>query len=277
MRVRARYAKQDRLRFVSAIDLGRIWERALRKADLPIGYSEGFTPHPKISFPDALALGYASTGEYVELTFAAPVAVDVTIAAFNAAAPDGLRILDAVAVDDGAPRFARWLRASLWDLRYCYEEADGLRDGVSGLASAEHLPVDRERKGSTTRQDLKPALHAIASNGDVVRVALHHTEPPFRPSEVHQVLRLASGAPLSEPRLVTRIAQGSPEPEGVREALSGHLVPMVPGDDAALAGRTNFAGPSPTKRAADRLRRPDNFAGPESAERAADQLRRPRN
>src|SRR5690606_33621749 len=58
MRVRARYAKEGRLRFGSAIDLGRIWERALRKADLPIGYSEGFTPHPKVSFPDALPLGY---------------------------------------------------------------------------------------------------------------------------------------------------------------------------------------------------------------------------
>ena len=78
MRVRARYAKEGRLRFISAIDLGRVWERALRKADLPIGYSEGFTPHPKVSFPDALALGYASTGEYVELTFEVPVDVGVT-------------------------------------------------------------------------------------------------------------------------------------------------------------------------------------------------------
>jgi radical SAM-linked protein len=243
MRVRARYAKQDKLRFVSAIDLGRIWERALRKADLPIGYSEGFTPHPKISFPDALALGYASTGEYVELTFAAPVEVAAAIAAFNRAAPDGLRILDAVAVDDGAPRFARWLRASLWDLRYCYEEAAGLSDGVHGLAHAEHLPVDRERKGTTTRQDLKPALHAIVSHGDTVRVALHHTEPPFRPSEVHQVLRHAIGATLHEPRLITRIAQGSPEPGGIREALSGQLLPMAAGEHAAPAGRTNRGHP----------------------------------
>jgi radical SAM-linked protein len=233
MRVRARYAKQDRLRFVSAIDLGRIWERALRKAHLPIGYSEGFTPHPKISFPDALALGYASTGEYVELTFAVAVDVDTAIAAFNRAAPAGLRILHAVAVDAGAPRFAKWLRASLWELRYCCDEAAVLSDGVHGLAHAEHLPVDRERKGTTTRQDLKPALHAIVSHGDIVRAVLHHTEPPFRPSEVHQVLRRASGDTLHEPRMVTRIAQGSPESYGLREALSGRLLPLAPGDRAA--------------------------------------------
>jgi radical SAM-linked protein len=254
MRVRARYAKQDRLRFVSAIDLGRIWERALRKAGLPIGYSEGFTPHPKISFPDALALGYASTGEYVELTFAAPVDVDAATAAFNRAVPDGLRILDAVAVDDGAPRFAKWLRASLWELRYCCDEAAAISEGVHGLAHAEHLPVDRERKGTTTRQDLKPALHAIVSHDDTVRVVLHHTEPPFRPSEVHQVLRRAIGATLPEPQLVTRSAQGTPDPSGLREALSGRLLTMAP-DDHASAGRTNVAGRIPANHAADGLRR----------------------
>lgn len=243
MRVRARYAKQDRLRFVSAIDLGRIWERTLRKAVLPIDYSEGFTPHPKVSFPDALALGYASTGEYVELTFAAPVEVRAAIAAFNRAAPKGLRILGAVEVTDGTPRFARWLRASLWELRYGCGEAAELSDRVHGLTQAEHLPVDRERKGITTRQDLKPALHAIVSHGDTVRVALHHTEPPFRPSEVHQLLRGAGAGALPEPQLVTRIAQGTPESEGIREALSRQLLPMAPGDHAAVAGRTNRGHP----------------------------------
>jgi radical SAM-linked protein len=243
MRVRARYAKEHRLRFVSAIDLGRIWERALRKAALPIGYSEGFTPHPKVSFPDALALGYASTGEYVELTFAVPVDVDAAVAAFNRAAPEGLRILDATVVAEGVPRFAKWLRASLWELRYPRDEAARLRDGVDALAHAEHIPVDRERKDITTRLDLEPALHAIVSDDDIVRVALHHTEPPFRPSEVHQALRAAVGATLREPRLITRIAQGSPEPGGIREALSGHLLPVTRSEHAAAAGQTN-RGPS---------------------------------
>lgn len=243
MRVRARYAKEGRLRFVSAIDLGRIWERALRKADLPIGYSEGFTPHPKVSFPDALPLGYASTGEYVELTFAAPVDVDAAVAAFNRAATEGLRILDAVAVGDGAPRFARWLRASLWELRYAREAAARLPDGVNALASAERITVDRERKGITTELDLKPALHAIASFDDTVRVVLHHTEPPFRPSEVHQALQAAVGHELDEPRLITRCAQGIPEPAGLREALSQQVLPIAPDAPAAVAGSMNRGHP----------------------------------
>src|SRR5690606_15725343 len=96
MRVRARYTKSGKLRFISAIDLGRVWERSLRLADLPIAYSEGCSPHPKVSFPDALPLGYASTGEYAELTFAAPVVLDTAVKALNAAFPAGLEILLAV-------------------------------------------------------------------------------------------------------------------------------------------------------------------------------------
>jgi radical SAM-linked protein len=231
MRVRARYAKDGRLRFISAIDLGRVWERALRKADLPIGYSEGFTPHPKVSFPDALALGYASTGEYVELTFAVPVDVTATVSAFNRAAPEGLRIVDAAAVADGAPRLSRWLQASLWELRYPSADPDGLAAGARALTRAERLPVDRERKGTITRLDLKPALHLVAAHRRAVRVVLHHTEPPFRPTEVHQSLCAAGDLrALDTPALVTRIAQGAPEPDGLREALAGHVLPLVPGE-----------------------------------------------
>ena len=101
---------------MSAIDLGRLWERALRKADLPIAYSEGFSPHPKVSFPDALPLGYASSGEYAELTFAAPVALDDAVAALNAALPDGLAVLAATEVAEGTTRLSKWLAASVWDL-----------------------------------------------------------------------------------------------------------------------------------------------------------------
>jgi hypothetical protein len=71
-RYRIRWTKEGRTRFVSARDLTSVWERALRRVDLPIAYSEGFTPHAKVSFPDALPVGYGSTGEYAELTFAAP-------------------------------------------------------------------------------------------------------------------------------------------------------------------------------------------------------------
>jgi radical SAM-linked protein len=246
LKLRCRYAKDDKIRFVSAIDLGRLWERALRRADLPIAYSEGFSPHPKVSFPDALPLGYASSAEYAELTFAAPIDIAGGMERLNTAFPMGLRILDARAVADGSPKLAKGLQASLWCVDYAVAEADAdaLGAAVDAVREADELPVERQRKGAPVRIDLRPAisqislLHPHPSTPDPqgrlrVAVVLHHLEPPVRPSEVHLALTdhfrsAASADPLPEPALVTRVAQGTATDEGVVEALSGVLTTPAP-------------------------------------------------
>jgi radical SAM-linked protein len=223
-RVRTRYTKAGKLRLVSALDLGRVWQRAVRRADLPIAYSEGFSPHPRISFPDALALGCASTGEYAELTFAAPIAVAPAVAALNEVFPDGMRVLAAAAVPDGAPKLSRWLVASAWDLHYPSEsDASALGAAVGVLLDADAAPVPRKRRGDTVEVDVRPAIHRIAVIDHTVRAVTHHVEPPIRPAEIHASMeRLAGGLP--EPALVTRLAQGHPADRGLVEALSGELV-----------------------------------------------------
>jgi radical SAM-linked protein len=241
LRIRARYGKAGKLRFVSAIDLGRLWERALRKADLPIAYSEGFSPHPKVSFPDALPLGYASTGDYVELTFAAPIDVETGMKALNVAFPDGLAVHHAVTVSDGDPKLAKLLNASLWHMDYPLAAgSDALAGAVAAARAADRLPVERQRKGAPVEIDLRPAMHAISldhPHPDApehlrVAVVLHHLEPPVRPSEVHLALaahhRPDDAEPLPEPALITRVAQGTATAEGVTEALTGALISLAP-------------------------------------------------
>lgn len=225
-RIRVRYAKTGKPRFISAIDLGRVWERALRRADLPIAYSEGFSPHPKVSFPDALALGIGSTGEYAELTFAVPVLVGPAMEALNATLPEGIEILTAVPLADGDPRLSKWLTASCWELEYPEAVApDDLAARVAAVLAADEVLVGRERKGETAEIDLRPALHLLSSDGRRVRAVLHHTDVALRPAELH--LALAGVAPgLDEPTLVLRVAQGGPVPGGLEEALSGELVPV---------------------------------------------------
>jgi len=235
VRVRVRYEKTGRIRFISAIDLGRVWERAIRKADLPIAFSEGFTPHPKISFADALPLGYASRGEYAELTFAAPIRLGQAVEAVNAAFPDGLAVLHAVEVAEGEPKLATRLRASCWDVTY--PEGGGLsRRGtplnplaraVDAVRAAETLPIVRERKGSPITVDLCPAIHQISLRSASVRMTLHHTEPLVRPSQAHLALR-GFCPDLPDATLITRVAQGVPVDEGLIEALSGQLVRPYP-------------------------------------------------
>jgi radical SAM-linked protein len=244
-KIRGRYTKTGKLRFVSAIDLGRIWERALRRADLPIAYSEGFTPHPKVSFPDALPLGYASTGEYVELTFAVPVDVERLTATVNPAFPDGIALISAVAVPAGKSRLAKLLRASLWQLDYPQAAAPaGLAQALSAAMAADRLRVERERKGEVSTVDLRPTIHDLFQTDRTVRAVLHHSEPQCRPSELHQALAGLVGG-LPEPSLVTRVAQGQPADSGLSEALSGDLVTTAPQPESEHRDQRLTAAPTP--------------------------------
>jgi radical SAM-linked protein len=241
VRVRVRYQKSGKLRFISAIDLGRVWERALRKGDVPIAFSEGFTPHPKVSFADALPLGYASTGEYAELTLAVPVVLHQVVEALNFAFPHGISVLDAIEVAANAPRLAMLLRASCWDM--AYHDSDLLRretpasplacqddllaESVDAVRAAKQLLTEHERKGLSVTVDVRPAVHHISSRGPCIRVTLHHIEPLVRPTQVHLALRsFCPGMP--DPTLITRVAQGTPVDQGLIEALSGQLVPPRP-------------------------------------------------
>ena len=136
-RLRVRYTKLGRVRFLSARDLTSVWERSLRRAELPIAYSEGFTPHPKVSFPDALPVGYASTGEYAELTFAAEIDPGRGLGRLSAALPTGMDITTYLTVPDGARKLASYLKATLWelDLRDLGEHDAGLTQPLDAATS----------------------------------------------------------------------------------------------------------------------------------------------
>lgn len=234
MRVRLRFEKAGKLRFISAIDLGRVWERALRKADLPIAYSEGFSPHPKVSFADALPLGYGSVAEFAELTFATALPLDPAMRALNEAFPDGIRVLAWREAAEGEAKLAKRLQASLWHLRYPSEvEPDRLSAAVAAALDAPALSVERERKGESTTIDLRPALHGLTAGDGGVRAVLHHVEPQVRPTELHLALAHVAGTgALAEPELVTRLAQGIPVDGGLEEALEGGFVPLGTREDA---------------------------------------------
>ena len=228
MRARVRYRKQGRLRFIGAIDVGRVWERALRRADLPIAYSEGFSPHPKVSFTDALPLGYASDGEYAELTFAGPVDLPSAMAALNPAFPEGMSVTAVVEVPDGAPKLAKLLEASTWDV--VYPDGCSVGGAAAGVQAAAEVIVSRERKGEGVDVDIRPALHSLSTDGARVRVTVHHADHlpqaasvAVRPSEVDLALRQFL-SDLPQPVLVTRLAQGRPGPSGLVEALTGELI-----------------------------------------------------
>ncbi len=244
-RYRIRWTKEGRTRYVSARDLTSVWERGLRRADLPIAYSEGFTPHPKVSFPDALPVGYASTGEYAELTFVAPIVPDRDLARLSATLPTGMDITTYLAVPDGAPKLARMLKATLWELVWppndVAELTELLHRRSRELVASERAEVVRRRPDGDRIIDVRPALLTLAAStrptegGDVctvLRAVLRNDGPTVRPTDLHAAL---SRDDIAEPLRYRRVAQGEAVDAGLREALSDAVVPLVPDVDAEAA------------------------------------------
>jgi radical SAM-linked protein len=258
-RIRIRYTKEGRVRFVSARDLTSVWERALRRADLPIAYSEGFSPHAKVSFPDALPVGYASTGEYAELTFAAPIDPGPGLGRLSATLPGGMDITTYMEVPDGAPKLAKMLGATLWELvlpavdpTVAATHQDLLRRASDALMAADTTEVVRTRPNGEERTlDVRPALISLraslrpADTGDAahptLRAVLRNDGPTIRPTDLHNALLAVATTPdhpsgiLPDPRVHRRVAQGDAIAAGLREALSGEVVPLEPEPSAEAA------------------------------------------
>src|SRR5450631_672412 len=93
-RLLVRYAKRGRMRFASHRDIARAMERGVRRAGLPIAYSAGFTPHPKISYAGAAPTGTASEAEYLEISLTDARAVADVRDGLDAALPDGIDVID---------------------------------------------------------------------------------------------------------------------------------------------------------------------------------------
>ncbi|MEX0868393.1 MAG: TIGR03936 family radical SAM-associated protein [Nitriliruptoraceae bacterium] len=244
-RYRIRWTKLGRTRFISARDLTSVWERALRRADLPIAYSEGFTPHAKVSFPDALPVGAESTGEYAELTFTAPIDAEHDLARLSAHLPEGMDITTYWHVPSGAPKLARMLGATLWELSWppvdAAELTELLRRRSSALLDREHVEVIRHRHDGDRTIDVRPAVLQLAASArhtdtggvcTVLRAVLRNDGPTVRPTDLHAAL---SHDDIAGPARSRRVAQGEPVPDGLREALSGTLEPMVVDVDAEAA------------------------------------------
>ncbi len=105
--VRLQYTKLGKVRWISHRDVARALERAFRVAQLPLAFTEGFSPRPKVSFGLALSTGHESDAEYVDLVLAEPVDLDVLPSRSPRALPDGIDVVGAVALADRVPGVAR--------------------------------------------------------------------------------------------------------------------------------------------------------------------------
>jgi len=158
--VRLSYSKLGKVRFTSHRDMARIWERSVRRLQLPIAYSEGFSPRAKLSFGLALPTVFESQAEFVDLTFTEVVAVDNLPEQLTGVLPDGVTVTGAVALEGKVDSLQECVEATSWSL-FVDGDLTELQDWVSTLLAADELLVTRERKGKSRIDDVRPAILAV--------------------------------------------------------------------------------------------------------------------
>ncbi|MGW9360378.1 TIGR03936 family radical SAM-associated protein, partial [Streptomyces diastaticus] len=158
-RIRLCYTKRGRLRFTSHRDFQRAFERALRRAEVPMAYSAGFTPHPKVSYANAAPTGTGSEAEYLEIGLTAPRDPATLRELLDASMPAGLDITDAVEARTSG--LADRLQASLWELRLDQVEPDEARAAVAAFEAAETVEVQRRTKNGVRTFDARAAVASL--------------------------------------------------------------------------------------------------------------------
>jgi radical SAM-linked protein len=220
-RLRLRYAKRGRLRFTSTRDFQRALERALRRTGVPMAYSQGFNPHPRISYTNAAPTGTASEAEYVELAVTSVLDPEKLRLALDSALPPGLDVLEVVEVR--SPDFAERLEASIWVIELPGVEPTTARTAVDAFLAAESVDVQRltksgmrtfDARGPVVRlevrseDDAHPVAAAPVAPCAILDVVVRHVTPSVRPDDVLAALRLVADLVPPVPSRVTRLAQG---------------------------------------------------------------------
>jgi radical SAM-linked protein len=213
-RLRVRFAKRGRLRFVSHRDFQRALERALRRAEVPIAYSQGYTPHPKISYAGAAPTGAASEAEYLEMALTRSCAPDTVRASLDAALPRGLDVVEVVEAAPGS--LADRLHASVWQVRLPGVPVDRAADAVRALLAEPVVEVERLTKNGVRILDARAAVLAVGVSPDasssgpcaILEVVVRHGTPTVRPDDVLAGLRRVADLVPPQPPQATRLAQG---------------------------------------------------------------------
>ncbi|MGY1708299.1 TIGR03936 family radical SAM-associated protein [Geodermatophilus sp. SYSU D00758] len=217
-RLRLRYTKRGPLRFASHRDLARALERALRRARVPMAFSAGFSPHPKISYVGAAPTGAASEAEYVEIGLAEARDPEEVRAALDASLPPGVDVLECVQAAEGGGSLADRIDAAAWRVELPGVEPEHLAAAVAAFLAREEVTVAKRTKNGLRDVDARVAVAAASAGGTagcaILSLVVRQVTPAVRPDDVLAALTaVADLRPPLPPRAV-REAQGRLDDSG---------------------------------------------------------------
>ena len=263
-----RYAKRGRMRFASHRDIARAMERGVRRAGLPVAFSAGFSPHPKISYAGGAPTGTASEAEYLEIALTVACSAPDVRDRLDNALPDGIDVIEVEDLAD-APggRGALRLEESHWRVALPGVTPGEAARAVTAFLAADSIVVERLTNKGNRRLDARSAVIMLeldrraTQKADAGCVILHmvvrHLTPAIRPDDILAALGKIAALTPSSPPLVTRLAQGplgmEADIEGARDGASadaGQPAPQAAAPQAAAQPAGQPAAPSAGRQAA---------------------------
>ncbi len=176
MRALIRFGKQPRLRFISHLDLQRFFQRAVNRTGLPIAYTQGFNPHPVMSFGSALALGWTSEYEVIDIKLSAPMGRRRTEEAMRSALPEDLPVLEVRMVDDRHAAPMALVKMSDYRVRLEGESASAVIDRIPAFMERESAEAVKKTKSGEKTIDARPMVIGLESRPDGFSARLMLTE-----------------------------------------------------------------------------------------------------
>jgi len=159
--VRLRFSKRGKVRFISHRDVARAFERAFRVEQLPLAFTAGFVPRPKVSFGLALSVGNESDAEYLDLELDHAVDLDRLPGALSAALPEGIVVTGAVALADRAPALQEAVTAVEYQVGVRGADPDEVAGAVQEALASPTLETSRNRKGREVVEDVRPVIREM--------------------------------------------------------------------------------------------------------------------
>jgi radical SAM-linked protein len=209
-RLRITFAKKSSIKYISHLDLVLVWERALRRAGIPLAYSQGFNPRPKIQVASGLPLGTTGSAELLDILVTRPITPQEALEQIKTALPAGVVIHSIEEIPLKSPALQPLLRQAEYQVTVETElSANELIERINALLAAEKIVQTRRRKKQEEKFDLRPWLHDLrvktVADGEA-HLHMRLTAGQFgnlRPEEVLKALNLADHwAEINRTRLI---------------------------------------------------------------------------
>ena len=204
MKIRVKFSKQGNLRFVGHLDIMRYFQKANRRAEIPVKYSEGFSPHQIMSFAAPLGMGLESLAEYFDLRLTdeseGSVTSDGLMEALNREMADGIRVESIGRLPDDAGNCMAIVHAADYRIRFLSGLSEGtaeaLRRSVDSVNASDHILIKKKtKKGVEKEIDIRPLIRSLRAEEDGIFMRVSQgSENNLKPSAVWDALLKTEGS-----------------------------------------------------------------------------------